>query len=105
MEEVDWAQKLEARTVGYDGAEVYTAERLDLERICAALPPAGVGGLVNAADVSTGFVREALLDHEPRGGVRRAGRRPPSRPHDMGFRCGLACACSGTCEKEHLRDH
>ena len=46
----------------YDGAEVYTAERFDLERICPAVPPAGVGGLVNAADVSTGFVRDALLD-------------------------------------------
>ena len=43
-------------------AEVYTAERLDVERICAALPPAVVGGMVNAADVSTGFVRDALLD-------------------------------------------
>ena len=62
MEEVDWDQKLQARTVGYDGAEVYTAECLDLRRICDALPPVGLGGLVNAADVSTGFVREALLD-------------------------------------------
>ena len=60
--EVDWAHKLQARTVGYDGAEVYSAERLDLERISVALPPAGVGGLVNAADVSTVFEREALLD-------------------------------------------
>ena len=62
MEEVDWDQKLQARTVGYDGAKVYTAECLDLERVCDALPPVGLGGLVNAADVSTGFVREALLD-------------------------------------------
>ena len=62
MEEVDWNQKLKARTVGYDGAEVYTAECLDLERICVALPPVGLGGLLNAADISTGFVRDALLD-------------------------------------------
>ena len=62
MEEVDWDQKLQARIVGYDGAEVCTAECLDLKRICDALPPAGLGGLVNAADVSTGFVREALMD-------------------------------------------
>ena len=62
MENVDWNQKLQARTVGYDGAEVYTAECLDLDRICATLPPVGLGGLVNAADNSTGFVREALLD-------------------------------------------
>ena len=61
MEEVDWDQKLPARTVGYDGAQVYTAECLDLERICAALPPAGWRGLVNAADVSTGFIGDALL--------------------------------------------
>ena len=62
MEEVDWNQKFQARTVGYDGAEVYTAERLDLEGLCAAVPPPGLGGLVNAADVSTGFVRDALLN-------------------------------------------
>ena len=30
-----------ARTIGYDVAEVSTAERLDLERICAALPSEG----------------------------------------------------------------
>ena len=62
MEEVDWNQKLQARTVGYDGAVVYTAECVNLVRICEALPPVGLGGLVNAADISTGFVREALLD-------------------------------------------
>ena len=61
MGEVDWDQKLQARTVGYDGAEVYTAECLHLVRVCDALPPVGLGGLVNAADVSTGFAR-ALLD-------------------------------------------
>ena len=32
------------------------------ERICAAHPAAGVGGLVSAADVSTDFVRDVLLD-------------------------------------------
>ena len=53
MEIVDWQQKLEARTVGYDGSEVYTAERPAL---------IGVGGSVNAAAVSTAFVRDALLD-------------------------------------------
>ena len=62
MKEVDWEQKLHAHKPGCDETEVYTAESLDLERICAALPPAGLGGLVNAADVSTGFVRDALLD-------------------------------------------
>ena len=31
MEEVDWDRKLQSRTVGYDGAEVYTAECLDLK--------------------------------------------------------------------------
>ena len=61
MEEADWDQKLQVRTVGYDGAEVYNAKCLDLKRICDALPPAGLGGLVIAADVSTGFAREALL--------------------------------------------
>ena len=79
MEEVDWAQKLQACTVGYDGAEVYTAERLDLERICAALPPARVGGLVNAADVSTGFVRDAFLDPSL---VLRSDALEDDRPRD-----------------------
>ena len=60
--EGDWEQKLHAHTLSYNRAKVYTTERLDLERICAALPPAGVGGLVEALDVSTGFVRDALLD-------------------------------------------
>ena len=36
MVEVDWNQKLQARTVGCDGAEVYTAECLDSEK-CAQL--------------------------------------------------------------------
>ena len=60
--EGDWEQKLHPHTLSYNRAKVYTTERLDLERICAALPLAGVGGLVEALDVSTGFVRDALLD-------------------------------------------
>ena len=54
-------ESIQARTVGNDRAEVYTAECLELERICAALSPVGLGGLVNAADISTGFAGEALL--------------------------------------------
>ena len=41
MEEMDWDQKLQARTVGYDGAGVYTAECLNVKRICDALPLRG----------------------------------------------------------------
>ena len=41
---------------------MYSAEHLHHSRIRAALPPIEVGGSVNAADVSTGFVRDALLD-------------------------------------------
>ena len=103
--EVDWEQKQRARTLGYDGAEVYTAERLDLERICAAVPPAGVGGLVNAADVSTGFVRDALLDPSLVLKPNVSGRRTPPRPNDLGPRCGLAGACSGAREQKHQRTH
>ena len=35
--------------------------------------------------------------------LRRTGRRAPSRPFDVGLNCGLARACSGTCENKHLR--
>ena len=68
---------------------------LDLERICAALPPVGLGGLVNAADISTGFVREALLDpslvleEHPQEDVR------PKDPMIWASKCRLAKVCSG----------
>ena len=65
MKEVDWDQKLQARTVGYDGAEVYTAECLDLKRICDALPPAGLGGLVNAADEGGSVGSEPRAEVQP----------------------------------------
>ena len=86
MGEVDWDQKLQARTVGYYGAEVYNAECLDLKRICDALPPAVLGGLVNAADVSTGFLREALLDPILVLKSTPLGTRSPQGPDDLGLR-------------------
>ena len=93
MEEVDWDHKLQARTVGYDGAEVYTAACLDLERICAALPR--LGGLVNTADISTGSVREPLLDPRLVPKENPPGRCSLQRPYDLGLRCRSAKACSG----------
>jgi len=60
----DWKTMLAAKSVGYDGEEVHSAEMMTLEQIVAALPPKGVAASVEAADVATGFVRECLLDPE-----------------------------------------
>ena len=48
-----------------------------------------------------GFCARSPVGSEPRAENRRAERREPSRPNDMGFRCGLARACSGTRGKKH----
>ena len=82
-----------------------TGRKSTLKRICAALPPARTGGLVNAADVSTGFVREALLDPSFVLKTNTREDEPPSRPYGAGPRCGLARARSGTREQKHLRTH
>ena len=100
MEEVHWAQKLQVRTVGYDGAEVYTAERLDLEGICAELPPAGVGGFVSTVLGEKLFwIRTCVL---------KINAQEDERPRDpmvWAFACGLARACSGTRGQKHLRTY
>ena len=55
---VTWESELKERAVSYSGEEVYSAERLPLERLSEALPPAAACGAVEAADVCTGFVRD-----------------------------------------------
>ena len=80
-----------------------TAERLDLERICAALPPAAVGGLVDAADVSTGFVRQALLDPSLALKTDALEDEHPRNPLTSASGADWQERARGTCEKKHLR--
>eukprot|EP00973_Karenia_brevis_P043829 6070545-Karenia_brevis.AAC.1 len=59
---MDWDEELSSNGVAYDGSEVFPAEQLELDRVLAALPAEGTGGIVEAADYCTGFIRDAFLD-------------------------------------------
>ena len=61
FEHHDWPAELAKKRVSYDGEEIATAERVTLEQVRLALPPRGVAASLDAAALSTGRVREALL--------------------------------------------
>ncbi|CAK0811641.1 unnamed protein product, partial [Prorocentrum cordatum] len=60
--ELDWEDRLKDRKIGYGGAEITAPHKLTLEQVLDGLPPPGVAASIEAADVATGFVRDALLD-------------------------------------------
>jgi len=62
--ERNWMEVLARRTVRYDGEEVGSAQALSWERLAPALPKPGTCGLVDAAEIAQGGVREALLNPE-----------------------------------------
>ena len=102
MEAVDWQQKLKARTIGYDGSEVHTAELVELSRFRAALLPVGIGGSVNSATISTGFVRDALLDPSLVLRLEPPENDLPTKSFGVGSGLGLARNCCGAGESQHL---
>eukprot|EP00974_Lingulodinium_polyedra_P032749 3152203-Lingulodinium_polyedra.AAC.1 len=75
----DWGEELKKTKVAYDGSEVSLPEKLTLQQVAKGLPPPGVAASIEAADVATGFVREALLN--PQLVLRDEGQRleAPSR--------------------------
>ncbi|CAK0847024.1 unnamed protein product, partial [Prorocentrum cordatum] len=60
--DLDWNARLKDRKIGYGGGEISPPHRLTLEQVLDGLPPPGVAAPIEAADLATGFVREALLD-------------------------------------------
>jgi hypothetical protein len=58
----DWAAHLANQRLSYEGEVMSYPQEVTWEQIEPALPPAGVAGRVAAEDVSTGVVRECLLD-------------------------------------------
>ncbi|CAK0789757.1 unnamed protein product [Prorocentrum cordatum] len=60
--ELNWEDRLKDRKIGYGGAEITAPHKLTLEQVLDGLPPPGVAASIEAADVATGFVRDALLD-------------------------------------------
>ncbi|CAK0903184.1 unnamed protein product [Prorocentrum cordatum] len=60
--DLDWNVRLKDRKIGYGGDEISAPHRLTLEQVLDGLPPPGVAASIEAADLATGFVREALLD-------------------------------------------
>ncbi|CAK0795565.1 unnamed protein product [Prorocentrum cordatum] len=59
--DLDWNVRLKDRKLGYGGGEISAPHRLTLEQVLDGLPPPGVAASIEAADLATGFVREALL--------------------------------------------
>ncbi|CAK0851484.1 unnamed protein product, partial [Prorocentrum cordatum] len=60
--DLDWNVRLKDRKIGCGGDEISATHRLTLEQVLDGLPPPGVAASIEAADLATGFVREALLD-------------------------------------------
>ncbi|CAK0886883.1 unnamed protein product, partial [Prorocentrum cordatum] len=60
--DLDWNVRLKDHEIGYGGDEISAPHRLTLEQVLDGLPPPGVAASIEAADLATGFVREALLD-------------------------------------------
>ena len=72
-------------------------QRLDLERTCAALPPAVVG--------DSGPTRVALCGRQTRAEVQRPRRRTVPRSNNLVLGCKLVETCSGIGGTEYLRTH
>ncbi|CAK0879151.1 unnamed protein product [Prorocentrum cordatum] len=60
--DLNWEGRLKDREIGRGGSETTTPHKLTLEQVLDLLPPPGVAASIEAADVATGFVRDALLD-------------------------------------------
>ncbi|CAK0899899.1 unnamed protein product, partial [Prorocentrum cordatum] len=58
----DWESRLKDRKIGNGGSEITTPYKLTLEQAPDGLPPPGVAASIEAADLATGFVRDALLN-------------------------------------------
>ena len=60
----DWWDYLGSRAISYSGEEVGVARPLSWEQMVPALPPKDACGVVDAAAVATGGIREILLNPE-----------------------------------------
>ncbi|CAK0904139.1 unnamed protein product [Prorocentrum cordatum] len=58
---LSWESRLKYRKIGYGGSEITTPHKFTLEQVLDGLPPPGVAASIEAADLATGFVRDALL--------------------------------------------
>eukprot|EP00971_Amphidinium_carterae_P058295 1153084-Amphidinium_carterae.2 len=61
-EPVDWTSELRKKFVGYDRAEVHTAEEFTWEQLLPALPPKHLTGKVQLVDLRNENMKELLLN-------------------------------------------
>ena len=57
-----WDRVLKGPAASYEGAEVFTAEALEFDRVVEALPPPAFAATVPVDEVTVGLLRAQMMD-------------------------------------------